>query len=495
MKKEQQPQRCALSKGGRLENTESIEQALMAQKATDGKDELNLAEFPLCALSRRLRPDQKTLRFEDRIWDKSRDEWIPRQLTITGSDAYGLPTSTDDEILLGLIQLTRQRNFSDRKVPFTRHELLRLLGWSDDTKSYRRLEQSLNRWMGVTLYYQNAWWNRARKAWVDVKFHVLDNVWLCHRGEPLPDTGITEPGAPTSAFVWNEVIFRSFQAGNLKSIDFEFFKSLDSAIAKRLYRFLDKRFWRREHCEFHLRELSCQHLGLSQSYDTANLKRKLLSGIRELEARGFLKAAPDSHRFRKLRAGIWLATFEKGTGAQPPVFQEAHDSTNSVRSLIERGVSPAVAASLADAHPPERIQAQIAVFDWLMRRHDRKVSRNPAGFLVAAIKNQYSTPKSFPTIDRSKRKTQRPLSDPELTSMSLRPVHPPIELKNERRNKIEEFWLSLPPEKKHTAEQEALANASPFHRDVIDRNGPLAAVSRQCILDAYALKAMRQQKR
>ncbi len=68
----------------------------------------------------------KTLRFEDRIWDKGRNDWITRQLTITGSDAHGLPTEKDDEVLLGLIQLTRLRGFGDRKVFFTRHELIRM---------------------------------------------------------------------------------------------------------------------------------------------------------------------------------------------------------------------------------------------------------------------------------------------------------------------------------------------------------------------------------
>ena len=41
--------------------------------------------------------------------------------------------------------------------------------------------------MGVTLYYQNAWWNKKRRCWVDEKFHVLDNTRLFQR-----DTG-TQP--------------------------------------------------------------------------------------------------------------------------------------------------------------------------------------------------------------------------------------------------------------------------------------------------------------
>ena len=89
-----------------MEDHERIEPDSMAMKITDGRDELNLAEFPLCALAHRLRPDQKTLHFEDRVWDELRRETITRQLTITGSAAYGLPTALDDEVLLGLIQLT-----------------------------------------------------------------------------------------------------------------------------------------------------------------------------------------------------------------------------------------------------------------------------------------------------------------------------------------------------------------------------------------------------
>ena len=54
----------------------------------------------------RFRKDQKTLEFTDEIFDKSRNERVTRKLTITASDKYGLPTAMDDEVILGLIQLT-----------------------------------------------------------------------------------------------------------------------------------------------------------------------------------------------------------------------------------------------------------------------------------------------------------------------------------------------------------------------------------------------------
>ena len=76
----------------------------------EGRDELNLAEFPISAIGNRLDPSVKTILFQDAAFDKSTGETITRKLTITASDQYGLPTAPDDEILLGLLQLSRIQN-------------------------------------------------------------------------------------------------------------------------------------------------------------------------------------------------------------------------------------------------------------------------------------------------------------------------------------------------------------------------------------------------
>src|SRR5947207_15071881 len=84
------------------------------------RDELNFAEFPLASVSTKLPKGQKTLEFTDEIFDKSTNQRVTRKLTITASDKYGLPTAMDDEVILGLIQLTGKVDFTDRKVFFTR---------------------------------------------------------------------------------------------------------------------------------------------------------------------------------------------------------------------------------------------------------------------------------------------------------------------------------------------------------------------------------------
>ena len=206
------------------------------------KDELNLAEFPIAALSDRVPDGQTTLVFEDRL-EPHDSEPIVRRLTIMGTHKHGLPTSIDDEVLVGLIQLTKRRsNFTDARVPFSRYELIELLGWPQSGPSYRRIEEALNRWVGVVLMYENAWWDNAAKSWVDENFHVLDNVSLYDRERRRPAGRSSKPTArsprrskrgdgdgeplPLSSFRWNEVIFQSFQSGNLKQLDLEFYLRL-----------------------------------------------------------------------------------------------------------------------------------------------------------------------------------------------------------------------------------------------------------------------------
>jgi len=276
-----------------------------------GKDELNLAEFPITAIADRIRGNQKALVFEDQITDTGRGKTIKRQLTITAFDPGGLPTAADDEVILGLVQLSKLNNFSDREVFFRKREFLQLLGWRDEGKSYIRLEKALNRWLGVALDYKNAWWSKERKCWVSEKFHILDNVTIFDKDKAQDGNRHEQSASGLSSFTWNKVIFRSFEAGNLKSIDFDFLKGLQSAISKRLYRFLDKRFYHKTTWEFDLKQLCREHIGLSRNYDSSNLKRALRPAIRELEQHGFLTALTERDRFFKTGTRDWGVAFEK----------------------------------------------------------------------------------------------------------------------------------------------------------------------------------------
>src|SRR6202790_3316222 len=96
----------------------------------EGRDELNLAEFPISAIGNRFDPSVKTILFQDVAFDKASGETIRRKLTITASDQYDLPTAPDDEILLGLLQLSRIQNFEKPTVTFHRYHFLTIFDWA-----------------------------------------------------------------------------------------------------------------------------------------------------------------------------------------------------------------------------------------------------------------------------------------------------------------------------------------------------------------------------
>ncbi|RIK77026.1 MAG: replication initiator protein A [Planctomycetota bacterium] len=360
-------------------------------ESAEGRDELNLAEFPLAALADRVPNDQKTLVFEDTVWDRQARQRVVRRLTISASDRYGLPTALDDEVILGLVQLTRQAHFADRHVAFSRYELINLLAWRQEGKSYRRLDQSLRRWLGVTLYYDKAWWDKQANCWIDAAFHLLDQITLARRPKGARPGAAAADRENRSTFTWNEVVFRSFRAGYLKRLDMDLYRSLESTIAKRMLRFLDKRFYHRARWEFPLVEFACEHIGLGRNYDTGQLKRRLAPAIAELEAAGVIGRLTDAARYRRVARSDWRVVFTKGRRRGRTPHQDAA-SAPIVDELVQRGVSPRMARRLAAESTQEAIAAKIAVFDELLHAGDTRVSRNPAGYLVESIRNDYAQP-------------------------------------------------------------------------------------------------------
>ena len=483
----------------------------LPEKFSEGRDELNFAEFPLGTIAERIDPTVKTLHFEDRIFDKSKNDWIPRKLTITGSDAHGLPTSTDDEVLLGLLQLTKLQQFKDRRVFFSRYQLIKLLRWPVNGQSYDRIDQALNRWIGVTLYYQNAWRDRETNQWVDEKFHILERIKIYsqenERSRPKPDPGQGSFEFASSFFVWNDAVYRSFTSGNIKSLDYDFVLELESSISRRLYRFLDKRFYKARNLSFELKNLAYEHIGLSRNSPVADLKRKLLTAIDELVGKKFLKPLPKDQRFRKERAGVWHVHFEKSdfvpvaankapaeTKTAPPGLEtDLSETTAVIQKLVDAGVRLETAVELAGKYPAAYIESKIQLTEHLTKTKSKKVSDNPPGFLITAIRTDIPLPRSFVTPEQkqakeeAKKKRQEVLQQQEAKRKEREEA-----AERERRRTIDQFWASLPKEDRIAAEAEALSQADRMYQDLLSKGGSLAEAARQNLMDDYALERLSQ---
>ena len=278
-----------------------------------GRDEMNIAEFPISLLCARAPKSQNEIEFKDKIFDTQSGKELDRNLTITAPGKYGLPTATDDDVILALLQLTKQQNnFTCPEVYFTRLQLIEMLGWADKGASYTRLIQSLDRWSSTHLKYQNAWWDNEGRRWINGAFHIIDEYKI-NDGRGAKGQGELF----RSYVVWGKAFFKSCQAGYLKSLDYGLYVQLDYHTSKRMYRFLDKRFYHKPEWTFELRDFAFEHIGLSRAYaHNGKIKEKLQPAIDELEAKGFLEPLPKSERFRK-EGRRWLILFKKARPALP----------------------------------------------------------------------------------------------------------------------------------------------------------------------------------
>jgi hypothetical protein len=427
-------------------------QTLTVDISSQGRDEMNLAEFPITVLADRAPKGARTLIF--RV-DQG-------QLTITGSDAYGLPTAPDADVIVALIQLTKLKNdFQKPTVHFTRYELLRLLGWNNEGRSYRRLDESLRRWVGVTLHYANCWWDNRSKTYGDATLHILESAIILEgKGKSRDDEG-EQALLPLSSFTWNKTFLESCHADNLKYLDVGTYFSLEHSASKRLYRFLDKRFYKRASWVFDLREVAFERVGLSRNYahNVAKIREKLQPAVEELERKGFLEPLGRDERYFKV-GNTWKIRFDKRVDRPGlPAPQRAEEPPPLVQALVERGVTRAKAEDLVRRHAPERILPKIELFDWMAERKDKRIGKSPAGWLVKAIEDDYAAPRDFESREARQAREEAQRQREHQAAEEKRRRREEQRREAEEAEAVEAYLARLTPGERARLEAEAFAHA------------------------------------
>lgn len=369
------------------------------------RDEMNLAEFPLTVLSTRSNPSLKTLEFSDVIKGKN-GEVIDRKWIITGADKFGLPTASDDEVLLGLLKLTVDDGVRDRKIFFTRYELLRTLRWTTEGRSYVRLQRALDRLSGVRIKATNAFFDNESKAHSTKNFGILD-AYEIHSGVEKP-----------SFFTWSEAIFKSFQVGFIKKLDLDFYLDLQSSVSKRLYRFLDKHFWYKSKVAMNLFTLAHEKIGISRTYQYASSVRQILDpAIEELVKAGFLSGCDYIGKGKNIEVTLVAGKGkERQSEAQAKRALAVQREDSSIRdkiieALVARGLKEQQVIRLIGGRSEEtlaRVGEIVEYFDSLVASGSRLVSKSPVGFLYRAVEN----PENFVLPREQKKQEQQTLFPP-----------------------------------------------------------------------------------
>jgi plasmid replication initiation protein len=303
----------------------------------DGRDEMNLADFPISALPRAQKGDAAGGKLDRREFTATRYDPASRQrvqqkVTLTSTARDGLPTPADEHVILALLYVAKHSSdFADATVHFAPTQLFEIMGWAPNGRSYTRLRDVLRRLKSLTIRYENAWWDVVGRAYEEEVATGIISAYRIARQVSGPRRAST---ALVSWVTWTQQFHDSLRKGNLKRLDLETFFKLSTPTAQRMYRFLDKRFYHSPVLSLDLVEFACGHVGLTDAGNVAILKRRLAAGIEELEEIGFIEKASVAERYQKVKAGQWRISFQTGPGYKQPA---------SLRSSSEdRGASDGV---------------------------------------------------------------------------------------------------------------------------------------------------------
>ena len=302
----------------------------------DGRDEMNLADFPISVLQRQQPSDANGQKLDSIVYESSRFDPTNRQrvsqrVTLQSSTREGLPTPADEHVILALLYVARHSiNFTEATVHFAPGQLFDIMGWSPNGRSYQRLRGVLRRLKALNIRYENAWWDAAGRAYEE---EVATGIIAAYRIARQLSGPRRDDAELQSWVTWTPQFQESLQKGNIKRLDLELFFSLRSPAAQRMYRFLDKRFYSTPRLSLDLVEFACGHVGLTECDNVAVLKRRLAPAIAELEEIGFIARTDSDERYQKVKAGVWRVQFHRG-GQEPEI------PTRPAGPHCERDVKP-----------------------------------------------------------------------------------------------------------------------------------------------------------
>ena len=164
---------------------------------------------------------------------------VERTLEVEGSPRLGLPGLFDQEVYAGVLALLERKGGmpEDGTLRFSLYELKEILRLPTNADNYRRLRDSLFRWQRTSLTTQGAVYLADSEEYaVGEGYNIWSFRWA---RDSRPGRAKTE----LNELKFHEYFIRNYQAGYIKSIDWDFWLSLGrgtrGGTLKRLYRLID----------------------------------------------------------------------------------------------------------------------------------------------------------------------------------------------------------------------------------------------------------------
>src|ERR1051326_3497657 len=196
-----------------------------------GADLIFLSELPLGVVPNNREEPSTSVTFQLKAKPGKRESvrW-----TIDAAASLGLPTLVDMQIFVCLMAYTRTQDFLER-IAFSRYQICHDLGWTPCAANYDRIRLALDRLQRTSYVAINHYPDARGRGRIGSRAFQLVKEY------DIPDKESAEPYQPPSWFIWTADIHALLQTPQLKQIDFDFFRSLESALAQSAYRYLHTR--------------------------------------------------------------------------------------------------------------------------------------------------------------------------------------------------------------------------------------------------------------
>lgn len=246
--------------------------------------ESNLEILPVFQMTGRARDTTPyTLTWSAKTQDGSQ---ITKSWTVQPHQEYGAPRGRDQDVFIAVLTvMERQGGMPENgEVLTTRSELLSVLGWPTNGRHYQKLRESLERIDRTPIVSRDAFYHQDTESWLDGSFNIWDaEFWTTRRRK----NGRNEERVKIT---FDGVLIRSFLAAYLKGLDTEFYWSLSSHLAKRMYRLVDRMRGKRLDWQEDLFRLQ-EQIPIGPYQYPSHIRQKLEPAHEELLSKGFLEQA------------------------------------------------------------------------------------------------------------------------------------------------------------------------------------------------------------
>jgi hypothetical protein len=280
--------------------------------ATDnpGRYDFDLAEFPLFRYERRRvsSKDRTPIVYTDTIVGKD-GEAIQREWKCYPG-AFGFGGATAQQLLYELLQLYVDQGCRGSQIQFGTPRALLLRIWPETRNpsrtDYARLRRDLDILRGYDFHCRNAFWDRAKQAYVDMHWRLFGDICFF---KPRPD-GLGQQELPFGFIEASRVLQQIARTRGFFCLGFgsELFRSL-KPLEQRLAVYLSKKFVSQS---VHRRFVKDLARALPIEAARPDNVRRILTGVAEgLLSRG-VPTLQGYHYEKSRRTGESLIVFERG---------------------------------------------------------------------------------------------------------------------------------------------------------------------------------------